>query len=63
MQIRSADNATKAQIDLAIGHLKAARDALAKADCPRALNKVRSAVSSAQGAKRHAGRRPMRDQS
>jgi len=41
-------------IDFAIQHLKLARNALAAADCPKTLAKVRSAIKSAEGAMRHA---------
>lgn len=41
-------------------HLRAARDELRVADCPRTLDKVRRALKSADGAHRHAVHRSMR---
>lgn len=41
----------------ALAHLQNARDALAVADCPAALTRVRSAIKSTEGALRHVQRR------
>jgi hypothetical protein len=44
-------------VDRAIEHLIQARDFLKGADAPQALERVRLALSSAYGARRHAERR------
>jgi hypothetical protein len=44
-------------VELAIYHLKQARDAFKRADCPQSLRRVRAALRSAQGAQRHVDRR------
>lgn len=41
-------------IDEAIAHLKTARNMLVKAGAPKAADKARKALRSAEGAKRHA---------
>ena len=50
-----------AQIDRAIAHLRLARDELAKANAPRTLARVRAALTSADGARRHAHLAPIRE--
>ncbi|WBY18105.1 hypothetical protein PF049_13765 (plasmid) [Erythrobacteraceae bacterium WH01K] len=57
MTIRTADAATKTSVDTALRHLRAARGELRKANCPRALEKVRRAIDSTEGAKRHCDHR------
>jgi len=42
-------------IDQAIEHLRSARELLTRAEAPRTLARVRLAISSAKGARRHAG--------
>ena len=58
--MRDGSSATKSNVALAISHLKAARTALREADCPRTLAKVRAAIKSADGARRHADHRTAR---
>lgn len=47
-------------VSLAISKLREARDLLTAADAPRALERVRSALKSAEGAERNAGYRRIR---
>lgn len=58
--MRDASSATKSNVALAISHLKAERTALREADCPRTLAKVRAAIKSADGARRHVDHRAAR---
>jgi hypothetical protein len=58
--IRPARTDTRANVRAALRHLRIARDLLRKADCPRALEKTRAAIKSADGADRHASHRSMR---
>lgn len=51
---------TRTNVEAALKHLRIARDLLYKADCPRALEKTRAAIKSADGADRHAYRRDTR---
>lgn len=48
---------TAESVSLAIGMLKTARAHLKNADCPQALKRVRLALASAYGARRHAHHR------
>lgn len=57
MGIRPAGPSTRDNIETAISHLQRARRALREADCPKALEKVQSALASTQGALRHADHR------
>jgi len=50
----------QAYAEKAIGHLKMARDLLKKADAPRAVEKVRRALKSAEGAVRNTSCRKWR---
>ncbi len=50
-----------ASIELAIGHLRIARDRLREAGAPRAITRVRLALTSAEGALRHAKTRQFRE--
>ncbi len=47
-------------VERAVEHLRAARDLLREAKAPKALQRVRSALSSAEGAVRNAGYRVSR---
>jgi hypothetical protein len=49
------------RIRAALVHLKLARDLLREAGAPKATDKVRSALKSAQGAERHAQHAPYRE--
>jgi len=53
-----ADDEAMAAVDLGIEHLKRARDHFKQAECPKTLERVRSALSSAKGARRNVGHRP-----
>lgn len=57
MSKRAAEAKRVAHIDRALFLLECARDALKEADAPRALDKVRSALKSTEGARRHAKNR------
>lgn len=57
--LKPADNSQAASLDAAVNMLRAARDELARADCPRSLARVRAALKSAEGARRHMQRRSM----
>ena len=58
--IRPASTDTRANVRAALKHLRIARELLRKADCPRALEKTRAAIKSADGADRHVTHRGMR---
>lgn len=60
MDIREANAETSGRVERAITHLKAARDELKLANCPKAVERTRKALSSAEGAKRHAQHRTAR---
>jgi hypothetical protein len=47
-------NSREQLIDNALSHLRIARDLLKVADAPKATDKVRHAMKSAEGAERHA---------
>lgn len=47
-------------VDKALDHLRAARELFKQVKCPKTTDKVRSAISSAQGARRHVSLRPYR---
>jgi hypothetical protein len=49
------------RVELALQHLRSARDLLATTDSPRALDRVRGAIKSCEGAKRHASNREFRE--
>jgi len=51
---------TRSNVQAALRHLRIARDLLNKADCPRALEKTRAAIRSADGADRHVQHRGAR---
>ncbi len=55
--IRPATPADFTKVDVALGYLHAARKLLKEADCPQALDKVRLAIKSAEGARRHVSTR------
>lgn len=57
MKIRTANYRQTQQVEMAISHLRRARDLLIEADSPQAAKKVRSALKSAEGAKRHVDHR------
>lgn len=57
MKLRPIHPGALRQIASAIDHLAAARDLLAAAQCPRATRRVRQALKSADGARRHSHRR------
>lgn len=59
-RLRPARPGTANAVAQAIRHLKAARDALEYAGCPRTLARVRRALTSAYGAQRHAYHREHR---
>lgn len=50
----------RAYAEKAVGHLKLARELLKKADAPRAVEKVRLAIKSAEGAVRNTSCRKWR---
>ena len=60
MPIQPAGARERKSIEAAISHLKQARDALKDAQCPNALKRVRGALTSAQGARRHVEHRVAR---
>lgn len=51
--IKPATEQDVKDIEFAFGHLRRARELLARADAPRALERVRDALSSTEGALRH----------
>lgn len=51
---------TRSNMQAALRHLHIARDLLNKADCPRALEKTRAAIRSADGADCHVQHRGAR---
>lgn len=53
--------AAERAIAAALIHLAAARDLLKVSNSPRSLAKVRAAITSTQGAQRHAALAPYRD--
>lgn len=55
--LRHASHATVTHAMRALALLKQAREELAKADAPQALARVRAAITSTDGAVRHAQRR------
>jgi hypothetical protein len=55
--IQPADSRELTLVDVALAHLISARDLLAEAESPQALARVRLAISSARGARRHMERR------
>lgn len=57
--LKPADNSQPASLVIALHHLREARRFLAHADCPRSLARVRAALKSAEGARRHMQRRSM----
>lgn len=58
--IKPASPADPARVARAVALLREARDLLAAADCPQSLARVRAAIRSADGARRHVDRRSMR---
>lgn len=50
-----------AAVDLAVMHLRAARDLLRRVGAKRTLTKVRKALKSADGARRHVSLAPYRE--
>lgn len=50
----------QARISVALGHLRLARDLLVTAKAPKAAEKVRRALQSAEGALRHVNHRMFR---
>ncbi len=61
-KMRTATPATIVDVETACHHLRAARACLAQANAPRASEKVRHALKSAEGALRHAHHRLARSQ-
>lgn len=59
MKLRNAQPADRVTLDLAIVRLKEARDACTEAGCPKVANKIKTALKSADGARRHMERRLM----
>jgi hypothetical protein len=55
--LKPASDTQAAALGRALQYLKLARSCLAYAECPAALDKVRSAIKSVEGAERHMGRR------
>lgn len=55
--LRPATAAHVAHVERALEYLAAARTHLAEADCPQALERVRSCIKSTEGALRHIERR------
>lgn len=55
--LRTATPLDLTKVDVAIAYLQNARTLLTEANAPMALAKVRKALSSAYGARRHAERR------
>jgi hypothetical protein len=51
--IRPATCKQQDALHLALFHLRAARDELVVADCPRSVEKLRALIKSAEGAERH----------
>lgn len=58
-RLRPATAETVRIVDDVIWHLREARRLLAIADCPQTMKRVRVAIASAKGARRHAERREM----
>ncbi len=56
-KIMTANFETSGLVAEGIDHLRKARDCFAKANCPKTLERTRAALSSAQGAQRHAAHR------
>lgn len=61
-KIRTATSTTIVDVETACRHLRAARACLSQANAPRAAQKVRHAIKSAEGALRHARHRLARSQ-
>lgn len=57
MKMRASKPLDDVRIDEAIKMLRAARDLLREVDAPKAVVKVRLALKSAEGARRHVYRR------
>ena len=60
-QLTPATPATKRRIEDALHLMRRARKLLREAGCAKASQKVNSAISSAEGARRHCDRRPVRE--
>jgi hypothetical protein len=58
-KLRPAGRWTDVEVRMALARLREARDLLKSADCPQTLARVRKAITSAEGALRHATRRVM----
>lgn len=58
-KLRPATQAQRVHLNSAIDHLETARDLLKMADCPGPLKRVRAALKSADGARRHMRNRVM----
>lgn len=58
--LRPATRDDVASVDSAVAHLKAARDLLSAVGADKAAARVRAALSSADGARRHVDRRAFR---
>lgn len=56
-RVRPATNRQAIALDLAIARLQDARAEALAADCPATVRKIRAALKSAEGAKRHMARR------
>lgn len=59
MRLKPGSHVDVENVQEAIGHLKKARDLLKGSHCPKTTRRVRLALTSAQGAERHAYRRSM----
>jgi len=59
MKMRPGTQAQATDVQLAINYLKLARECLRRADSPKALEAVRRALKSTEGAQRHVERRTM----
>lgn len=59
MKLRPATPTDRIALDNAITHLKIARNDAAQSGCPKVANKIKTALKSADGAKRHMERRLM----
>ncbi len=59
MKLRPAQPDDRNRLDAAIQYLKEARDLSSDAGCPKVATKIKSALKSADGARRHMERRVM----
>jgi hypothetical protein len=57
MKLKGATYRQVRAVDMALAHVKRARELLKEADCPMAVRRVRATLKVIEGAQRHIGRR------